>query len=181
MNTFRLQARLDQLLATSRHRWLLSGIAVGSIVFASALIARATPFTDTWIVYCVAVLALVVASEPAEQLGTVVMAIVIGQWISLGESVASPWTLAFALCLHVFHSSVALMAVMPHAASLHSQIVRRWVGRSGMVLVGTGAVWLLANGFERQQAPGNVVLTAVAFAVLAAAAVVFRSRSLPTE
>jgi len=179
MNTSRLQARLDQALATSLHRWVLMFTAISSIVLASGAIVRATPFTDTWVVYCVAVIALVVAIEPGEQLGLVLMGIVLFQWVTVDQGVTSPWSMALAISLYVFHASVALMAVTPHTASVDREILRTWMGRSVFVILATVGVWFLVAAFERREIPGNAALSALAFAVLAVAVVAFRSRSLP--
>ncbi len=176
-----LQARLDQALATSLHRWVLMLLAVVPLVVASAGIARATPYPDTWVVYFVAVIAVVVAVEPSEQLGLVLMSIVLFQWLTLDVSVTSPWTIALGLGLHVFHTSVALMAVTPHTASLHRDIVIRWLGRSVVVVVATVGVWFLVVALERRAIPGNVALSVTSFGVLAAAVVAFRFRSLPSS
>lgn len=181
MNTAKLQVKLDQALATSRQRWMLMIIAVLSITLASAAIARATPFTDTWVVYCVVVIAMVVAADPSEQLGLVLMSIVLFQSITAGQAVTSPWALALAVALHVFHSVVALMSVTPHSATVHQTIVIRWIGRSAVVLLITVGVWLLVVAFERRELPGNVTLSMLAFAVLVAAVVGFAARTLPAN
>lgn len=178
MNVVRLQARLDQAVATSLHRWVLMFVAVTSLAAPSFVIAAATPFTDTWVAYCVLVLALVVVVEPGEQLGLVMLAIVFFQWLTLDQAVTSPWSMAFAICIYVFHTSVALMAVTPHTASIQRDIQIRWTFRSLVVAAATVGVWLLVVAFERDDpSSGNVALTAMALVVLTVAVVVFQSRS----
>lgn len=178
MTTARLQATLDQLLATSGQRWLLVVISVASIVTASVGIIIASPFADTWVVFVVAPLALVVAAEPDEQLGLTLLAIVIFHWIVLSPSVASPWAMGLAACLHIFHATVALMAVTPHSATIDGEILMRLARRSLVVGACTLGVWILVLLLERREAPGNAVLLTLALAVLAGAVAAFRSLSV---
>lgn len=177
MNTARLQAALDQVLVTTRQRWMLMIVAVASIGSSSLAIVAATPFNDTWVVFCVVVLALVVAMEPSEQLGLVLMGIVVFHWLALKPAVTSPWAIALALGLFVFHTVVALMAVTPHSAVIHRLVLLRWFRRSGWAVVSTVGVWAMVYGFEQRNAQGNVALSALAFAVLGAAVVGLRQRT----
>lgn len=179
MNAVKLQAGLDQVLATSLQRVVLMLVSVVSIVAASAAIAGSTEFADTWVVFVVAFIACVVAAEPDEVLGLLLMGIVLFHWALVGDDLTTPWMLAFAGCLHVFHTTVALMAVTPHTADVHRDVFVRWTARSMVVAGSTVGVWVLVVAFERQQAPGNLVLSVMALAVLAAAVVGFRARSVP--
>ncbi len=178
MNVTQLQTALDQTRSTAMQRWVLIIVSIASIVSASAAIARASDVADTWVVFFVAGLAGVVAAEPDEHLGLVLMGIVLFHWITLDQAVTSPWSMALAAALHLFHTTVALMAVTPHTAVVQRDVVVRWAARSVAVAVSTLGVWLLVVAFEQREAPGNVALSAMAFAVLAGAVVAFRSRSV---
>lgn len=180
MSTAKLQVRLDQLMATSRQRWMLAVLVVASITLSSLAIARATPFADTWVVYCVAAIAIVVAADPSEQLGLFLMSVVLFQWLTSGQPVTSPWAMAFALTLHLFHTVVALIAVTPHTAAVDRAVLWRWSIRSVVIACLTVGVWFAVVGFERRELPGNVALSVMAFAVLAAAVVSLAVRTLST-
>ncbi len=179
MTTGRLQAQLDQMLATTKQRWFLGGLAVLSVVLASASMALGSDHTDGWVVVLVGVLAVVAAVLPDDHLALVVMAVVVMHWLSLDPDVASPWSMAIAGCLYLFHTVIALMAVTPHSAVVDPAILRRWLARSVVVVASTGAVWALVAAFERRDAPGDVALTVVSLAVLTAAIVALRLRSVP--
>lgn len=178
MNVTQLQRTLDQTRSTTPQRWALIVVSIVSIVSASAAISMASEATDTWVVYFIAMLAVVVAIEPDEHLGGVLMGLVLLHWVTLDQAVTTPWSMALAMSLHVFHTTVALMAITPHTAVVHRDVLRRWIGRSVVVATATVGVWILVVGFERQEAPGNVALSVLAFAVLASAVVSFRARTL---
>ena len=177
MNTRRLQRLLDQLLATTTQRLLLVALAVGTVVVASASLAKSTSLADTWVVFVVAVLALVGAVEPDEHLATIVMAIVVFHWLVLDQDTASPWSLAIGASLFIFHTLVALMAVTPHTSVIGRTVLVRWLTRSIVPAVAMIGTWLLVVAFERRDSPGNVALSTAALAVLAAAVVTFRVRT----
>lgn len=181
MTTAKLQLKLDQLLATSRQRWVLAVLVVVSITLPSWAIARATPFTDTWVVFVVAGLAMVVAADPGEQLGLLLMSIVVFQWLTFDLAVTSPWSIAMALALHVFHTVVALIAVTPHTAAVDRVVLSRWVTRSVIIATAAVGVWLAVIVFERRELPGNVALSVAAFSLLAAAVVGLATRTLSTN
>jgi len=147
------------------------------VLTASAGIARSTPFADTWVVVVVGVLALFVVVEPKEHLGGVVMAIVIIHWLAVGPAVDSPWAMALAAALLVFHALVAFMAATPHAAVIERPVLASWLVRTTAVGLGGGVAWVLVVAFEQFDLSGSVVRSTAAFALLALAVVVFRVRT----
>lgn len=174
MRTARLQRGLDQVLATTRQRLCLGSLAVGVIVGTSLVMARATPFNDTWVVFLVAALAMVVAVEPDEHLATIVMVVVVLHWLALGEEVTSPWAMPVAVALLTFHTVVALLAVTPHTSVVERTVLLRWLTRSLAAGAATVATWLAVVVFERRSLPGNTALSVAAFASVTAAVVAFR-------
>ncbi len=181
MTNPRLQEHLDQLLATTRQRWLLAGSAVLSVVLASAAMALSSDHTDEWVVFVVFVLAVGTTVEPDDHLALVVMAVVVVHWLTLGLDVVSPGALAVAVVLLLFHVLIALMAVTPHAAVVHPEILRRWLGRGVTVVGVTLGVWLLIVTLEGRNRPGSVVASAAAFVVLSVAIVALRVQTVPTR
>jgi hypothetical protein len=178
MITERLQEALDQALATTRQRWLLGVVAVLTALVASGSMALASEGADGWVVILVGVLALLATIWPDDHLALVVITVVVLHWLAFRADVVSAWSMGIAACLLVFHTLIALMAATPHTAVVHPVVLRRWLARSGVVAVATGAVWVLVVLFERRNAPGNAALSIAAFAVVAAAAIALRVRSL---
>ena len=182
MTTRRLQQQLDQALAATAQRWLLGGVAALAATLASATMTMRSTHGDGWVVVVVAVLAVVAAIQPDEHTALIVVAIVVMHWLAVGGGVDSAWSMAIAGALFVFHTVIALMAVTPHTAVVHSAILRRWLVRSAVMIPATVGVWILVGVFERREAPGNAALSALAFAILAVAVVALRVRSIgPTS
>lgn len=181
MNTNRIQQLLDQLLATSAQRFAFAFAAMVSVVGASWIMALSTVRPDAFLVVFCGFLALVVVIEPDEHLGAIVIGLVVLQWLGTGADVTSPGALALACALFGFHTTVALMAVTPHTSTVPANVLASWLTRSVAVVVSTGAVWVLVVVFDRREAPGNVTLTVMCIAALAAAVLLIRDRSVPTR
>ena len=130
------------------------------------------PFRRLTLVSVGVVLALV-----AFELVLQVLAVV--AWLS-SEGGATPRQegLPVALCLLVFHGLLAAMAVTPHSATVHPDVLRRWLQRTGAVAVATGIVWLLVGALERRDAPANPQLTLLALLVAGVGVVLLLRRSL---
>jgi hypothetical protein len=141
----------------------------------------ASDVSDAWVVVLVAALSLGVVAQSDSHLALVVMTVVVAQWLALGEDVTSPWSVAVAAHLFLFHTLVALTAVTPHDSTVDPAVLCRWLARSGVVAASTGAVWLLVVAFESRDAAGNVALSVAAFSALAGAIVTFRALSLPRQ
>lgn len=177
MNAGRLQQLLDQLLATTAQRFALSFVALVSVVGASWAMALSTVRPDAFAVVLCAFLALVVIMEPDEQLGAVVIGLVILQWLGTSPDPTSSDALMLACALFVFHTTVALMAVTPHTSTIPVDVLVTWSMRSLAVMIPTGVVWVLVVVFERRGAPGSVVLSTLAVATLAAGVLAIGHRS----
>jgi len=172
-----LQLRLDQALATCRQRWGLGGIAVASIVVASALSTLwSTSAEGAAIMLLASAIGAVVAiSTSGSHLGAAVVAFVTLQWLAFSGGTTGPRVIGVALCLFVFHGLLALMAAVPHTAAIDGRVLRRWATRSVSVAAATGAVWGLIVVFEGRRTSGNEFLTVAGLVAIAAVLVSVRS------
>lgn len=171
MNDTALQARLDQLRATGAQRWLLAAVAI----VAATLAAAAGEFTadghSARMVVVVIVGAAVAAAIPDSHAGFVVIAIVTLRWALAVDDVTTPWALAVAIGLLMFHTVIALMAVTPPTANIDRRLLQRWLRRTGWIALATTVVWTLATTLQRQQLAGTAPLTFAALAALTIAIV----------
>lgn len=178
MITLRLQRWLDTLRDTSPQRWVLGSAAVLAIAIALAATFAGSDETFGWFAWFVVALAAVAAIQAGSHTASVTIALVVIEWMAAVDDVAAPRALVVAACLLVFHGTLALMAVSPHSARIHPDVVRSWARRSGAVLAATVAVWLLVTVFERRDATANPLLTVFALGAVAAGAIALRRRSV---
>lgn len=178
MITDRLQQWLDTAALVSRQRWVFGAVAVASV--AAALIATISGSDDRfgWISVVTVLLAAWAAIQAGAHTAAVVVALVTLQWLSAIDDVGTARSLVVALCLLTFHTLLALMAVTPHGATVHPEILRRWAWRGGAVAAATTAVWVLVRLFERRDSAANPQLTLLALLVAGAAVVVLLHRSV---
>ena len=107
-------------------------------------------------------LALAAASIPDSHTALAVEGLVVWQWLASTDDPTSAWVIPLALCLFVFHTVIALMAVTPISAVVDRSILVRW-GAERVVVVATIGVWVLAFVMDERRAPGNAALTFVGF------------------
>ena len=172
-----LQDLLDRARVAADVRWVLGALAVLSVAIATITIDTATPggFGRGSIV--ITLVAVVAAVVPASHTATAVVAIVALQMVGTIDDVTDPRIPVVAICLVLFHTSLALMAVTPHTAPVPAAVIRRWVPRTGVIALATVGSWFLILVLERREATGNATLTVAALAVLVAAVVAVRVRS----
>ena len=175
MNTTELQALIDRLALVSAQRWVLGALAVVAAVAGSSAASIAGSGAPGIVLVVVLGLATVAAVRPDSHTALLVAAVVVWQWIAGTDDATDPLAVAVASSLFAFHNLIALMAVTPSSAVVGRLLVRRWLRRSGYVLVATGAMWMIVVAMVDRQAPGSVFLTTMSFATLAAFALAIRS------
>ncbi len=99
-------------------------------------------------------------------------------WLATVDGVGGPWLPLAAVCLLVHHAVIALSASIPIGGVLPTATVLRWMGRTALVASATVGMWALVAVLDGRDAPGNGLLTALALAIVAGAALTIRSRSL---
>lgn len=181
LSTPSLQDRLDEILHASRQQWALRAMAV--LAPLAAVLAAAQAARSWWPFGLVLVPILSVASILRADSGwpMLVPLVVVWHWLAAVDDLATPWLPVAASCLLVHHVVVALAATVPVGGRLPDATLRLWATRSAVGVAMTIGMWALVVAFERREAPGNGLLTGLALAVVAAAAVAIRARSLPAE
>lgn len=174
----RLQHWLNTVRDTAPQRWALGSAGVLAIIVALAatLIGSGQRFGLFGVV--IVATAAIAAIQAGSNTALLTISLAAVQWLSAADHVTTARSFVVAICLFVFHSTLALMAVTPHTAEIHPETLRRWARRGALVTAATLGVWLLAFWFERREAQANPLLTVFALAALCAAVVLVRRRSV---
>jgi len=181
MNVDWLQRLIDRLALVSWQRWALIALAVVAATAASTVTALAAGRQTDVVLVLVVGLGVASAVRPDSHTAAVVMAIVVWQWLASIDDAMTPWVIALAALLFVFHAAVALMAVAPVSAEIEWSVLVRWVRRGVVVVGATAAMWALVAVMNERRAAGNVALTVVGLLVLTALVLVMRIASRPTN
>lgn len=178
MMTDRLQRWIDTALMASAQRWAfgLASVATATGALLVALIGIGDRFG--WFAVLTVVLAAIAAVQAGSHTAAVVIVLVVLHWMSAVDDPTTPRSLVVAVCLLVFHSLLALMAVTPHSTTVPADVLRRWVQRVGAVTVATAAVWVLVRLLQQRDAPADARLTTMALVVAAVGVVLLLRRSL---
>lgn len=173
-----LQQWVDELLATSRQQWLLRLVTVAAPL--GAMLAVAAEVNAWWPFGLVVVTILAAASafRPDSHTGIVVIVIVAAHWLATVDRSESPWLPVASVCLLTYHAVTAMTATFPAGGNVPSETIGRWVLRTAVGGGFTVALWALVVFLGRREAPGNGLLTALALAIVAGAAIMIRSRSV---
>jgi len=173
------QERLDQLRSTSRQRWAMVAIAIGTPVLACVAIGAATRFNPTGMCVAVAALALWAALRPDAHIDLFVMIAVVVFWLARIDDPVTPWAIVVALALLCHHAAMSMMAAAPHSAVFAADIIRRWLWRCAVVAAATVGVWIMVVALDHRHAAGNATLTLAALLALVVATLLVRARSVP--
>lgn len=178
MNAERLQAVIDEILGTSRQQWVLRIIAVVTPI--GAALAASASSGGWWPVGLLLVGSLAIASavRPDTHLALVTVVVLVWRWLVAVDDVGTPWLPVAASCLLAFHSVIALLSTVPTGGEVPLASLGRWSRRAALASSMTVAMWALVTLLDQREAAGNGLLTAVALAIVAAAAVMIRSRSI---
>ena len=178
MNSTALQRWLDEMLETSSQQWLLRALAVATSV--GAVLSAAAANERWWPAGLVVVSGLAIASaiRPDSYTALAVVVVIVWHWLATVEGPGGPWLLIASLCLLVYHAVIALSASLPTGGELSDATVVQWLRRTALGGGMTTVAWFFVVLLDRRDAAGNGLLTAVALAVLAAGAMLIRSRSL---
>ena len=104
-------------------------------------------------------------------------------WLGLGimwSAVPEPcWLVLPAAAVAVLgHCATAYLAGAPRDAVVESTLLRRWLGRIGVVFTVTCAVWVLAAAVGGAAIPGSVMLTTAVLAGVAVWALAVKGRDI---
>lgn len=171
-----LQDVIDRAAVTSGQRWILSLLAVAGAVVASVVTVVAAGGGPVMPVI-VAVVAIAAVLRPDSHVALATIVLVLVHWVIGVDDVTTPLSFAVAAALGAFHVLVALLAVTPPTVTVDAGVLSRWARRSVLAIAPAGWTWLTVVVLAEREAPGNVALTALALATLAAAVVGMRLRT----
>lgn len=181
MNVGQLQSFIDRLSLVSWQRWALSAMAMVAAAGASTVTAMAAGRQTDVILVLVVGIAVAAVVRPDSHTAAVVEVIVVWQWLASTDGPMTAWVVALALCLFVFHTVIALMAVTPIGAVVDRSVLLRWLRRSGWVVLATVAMYALVVVMNERRAAGRVELTALGFVTLTVLILVMRSSGRSPE
>ena len=104
--------------------------------------------------------------------------VVAWHWLATVDQVGGPWLSLAATCLLVYHGAIALSASIPIGGELPLTTIGQWASKTVLAGCATVGMWVLVAALDGRDTAGNGLLTGVALAVVAGAAVIVRSRSL---
>ena len=115
-------------------------------------------------------LATVCAFVPDSHTGLAVVLVVCLHWFAAVDHVATPWALAVAAALAVFHTALAAATIAPPAAVWTRAMRRRWLRRFGGALAASAGTWAVVRAIHDRRPGGAAALMVIALVVLALAA-----------
>ena len=170
-----LSHMIERLLLVSRQRWVLVAVSLASAVAASWLAAAEEGNQTGVVVVIVVAMAIAATILPDSHAALFVVAVILWQWLASADDVLTPLAVPLALCLFVFHATIALMAVTPISAHVDRPTLARWMMRSTYVAVATVAMWVIIVVMNERRAPGSATLTALGFVTLTILILALRS------
>jgi hypothetical protein len=173
------QRLIDTVWVVSWQRWVFGAVSVAAAGCASIAGGLAAGSQNGVVIALVLALAAGAAASPDSHTALAVEVVVVWQWLASTDDPTSPWVIAVAVALLVFHVVVALMATTPITTIVDSSILQRWAVRSLAIVVAVVAVWALVVVADEREASGSVLLTIVAFVTLAAIVTSARARLAP--
>ncbi len=167
------------LLTRARGVGLLLRVMIG----ASALVAlgctmAAADDTLPIVKFVIVVLALVCVVVPDGPIGLLVVVLIGIEWLATVDDVTTPWSIAAAASLTVFHVSLAAASVVPPSATWTRSMCRRWGFRCLIVMALGCFTWAVVAALQDRNAASSEVLLAASVLTLAIAGVWVRSGSL---
>ena len=181
MNIEYLQDVLDRLRVTSGQRWLFVAVAVVCAVGASTMTALAAGHQTGVVLALVFGFSATACARADSNTALATTGIILWQWIGTVDDATSTWAVGTALCVFVFHTLIALMAVTPITATVVPSVLRRWLGRMVLVALATLAMWAGVVVLDQRQTSGSVVLTFAGFVALTALVFLIRANISPTD
>jgi hypothetical protein len=178
MNPSTLQGWIDELHGTSRQQWLLRLTTVlaplGALLSVTAEVGTLWPFG----LVVVTVLACASAVRPDSHTALPAIAVVATHWLVMVDRIDTPWLPVASVCLLAYHALNALAATFPTGGEVPMATLAQWLRRTMFGASATVGMWIIVVLLDRRETAGNGLLTALALAVVASAAIMIRSRSV---
>ncbi|MGH3448497.1 MAG: hypothetical protein ACRDQA_15705 [Nocardioidaceae bacterium] len=165
----------------SSHQWALIALALAAPCAALAIIATLGTFSWWFPVLVLVLLGAYLRFQQAPVVmlvfGAVTLAWLLG--VDGADLVESPWSLAMAWVLLVWHAAHALSSSLPAAAYVDRATWKRWGAYVGVVGLATSALWVVALLVHRGDVPGVAALMFLGLVAVGAVAMVIRRLSFP--
>jgi hypothetical protein len=136
----------------------------------------------TLIVVDIAVMVIVACAVvlPDSHFGLLVVTIFGVAWLVSVRHPVSPWSLATALALLVFHTALAASSIAAPSAVWSRALRRRWSSRAGVLALSCVAAWLVVAAVNVYDVASNSVLVIAALVVMSLAGLWARDVTLHT-
>jgi hypothetical protein len=157
---------------------LLRGLVLTSTVVAITCTRFAAYRTVPVLDVAIVCLALVCAAVPDSHTGLLVVALVGIEWWATVDDRVTPWSLAAAAALAVFHVSMAAASLAPVAARWTPAMSRRWLRRTAVLGAAICITWAGLAAIGDHRVRGNEFVLAAALIVVACAALWARTASI---
>ena len=166
-------------IAAATMRMLVPATVVGSALVAVVGTRLAADRTLLVLDIAIVLLAVVSAVYPDRHVGLAVLVLVgISWWVTV-DDVATPWSIAVAGAVTLFHASNAASSVAPPSAAWSRAMILRWSRRSLMMIVASACTWVAVIIIRQTDVAANTLLVVAALIMIATAAVaVVGSRAL---
>lgn len=162
---------VDRQLAVSAERWWLRAAAYASVIAVALAVERDIGGVSSWFVAVVGVIGLASVLGPDSQMSSLVILIVVWRWMATVDDPISWPVIVVAIGLHVYHSTLALLAAVPESAPIPHSVIARWIRRSAYAVGAAAATWLLTIVLDGRSFGGSAFLTAASLAIVAAGGV----------
>lgn len=150
-----------------------AGLTLRALILVTPLIATgatsAAGHTITAITVAIAATALACALVPDSHIGLLVVVLIGIQWLVTVHNPTSPWSLATAASLAIFHASLAAATVIPSAARWTRPMLRRWTRRPLLLILAAAGTWATLLLIDTVDIATNAVLVTASLLVLAVA------------
>jgi len=137
--------------------------------------------TPTVIEFLVVALTAWCVVVPDSHVGMLVVLLIGVGWLAAVDDPTSPWSLAVALVLLVFHLSLAAAGIAAPGAVWSRAMRHRWGRRTGVLGLASVVVWLLVAAVNRYDLAASSALVAAALVVAAVAGLWAKEATLRSE
>jgi hypothetical protein len=155
-------------------------ILVAPLVCTGVTFAAASDWI-VWVLLVVLAASIECALHAESNLGFAVILVLALHWLATVDDRSTPYTLAAALAIAVFHTAMAAAGVAAPSARWTSAMWGRWGRRLGCVVLITVAAWLVELSLRTTDLAGSAIVLGAALIALTVAALALRARSLSSE
>lgn len=172
---------VDRQLAVSAERWWLRTAAFASVIAVAFAVERDIGGVSSWFIVVVGLIGMASVLGPDSQMSSLVILIVVWRWMATVDDPISWPVIVVAIGLHVYHSTLALLAAVPDSATIPHSVIARWMMRSAYAVGAGAATWLLTIVLDGRSFGGSAFLTAASLAIVAAGGVTLIGAVLQRE